>query len=100
MINSISLIVLTHFFQFNQLKILRQPGYLVKPAIFFLQWGVQLHYKIMKDYGLTCSTCWTTQKELRHQRAILHSMSRLLGEEKRGRPNQEEMLLWVSATLT
>jgi len=30
--------VLTHFFQFNQLKILRQPGYLifqVKPTIFF-----------------------------------------------------------------
>jgi len=38
MIKLISFIVLTHFFQFNQLKILRQPGYLlfkVKPAIFF-----------------------------------------------------------------
>jgi len=37
MIKSISFIVLTHFFQFNQLKI-RQPGYLlfkVKPTIFF-----------------------------------------------------------------
>jgi len=30
MIKSISFIVLTHFFQFNQLKILRQPGYLFK----------------------------------------------------------------------
>jgi len=28
MIKSISFDVLTHFFQFNQLKILRQPGYL------------------------------------------------------------------------
>jgi len=27
MIKSFSFIVLTHFFQFNQLKILRQPGY-------------------------------------------------------------------------
>jgi len=38
MIKSISFIVLTHFFQFNQLKILMQPGYLffyVKPTIFF-----------------------------------------------------------------
>jgi len=42
MINSISFIVLTHFFQFNQLKILRQPGYLffqVKPTIFFYSKG-------------------------------------------------------------
>jgi len=29
MIKSISFIVLTHFFQFSQLKILRQPGYLL-----------------------------------------------------------------------
>jgi len=29
MIKSISFIVLTHVFQFNQLKILRQPGYLL-----------------------------------------------------------------------
>jgi len=29
MIKSISFIELTHFFQFNQLKILRQPGYLL-----------------------------------------------------------------------
>jgi len=29
MIKLISFIVLTHFFQFNQLKILRQPGYLI-----------------------------------------------------------------------
>jgi len=37
MIKSISFIALTHFFHFNQLKILRQPGYfiLVKPTIFF-----------------------------------------------------------------
>jgi len=37
MIKLISFIVLTHFFQFNQLKILRQPGYLlqVKPTICF-----------------------------------------------------------------
>jgi len=38
MIKSISFIVVTHFFHFNQLKILRQPGYLifkVKPTIFF-----------------------------------------------------------------
>jgi len=28
-IKSFSFIVLTHFFQFNQLKILRQPGYLI-----------------------------------------------------------------------
>jgi len=27
MIKSFSLIVLTHFFQFNELKILRQPGF-------------------------------------------------------------------------
>jgi len=38
MIKLFSFIVLTHFFQFNELKILRQPGYLlflVKPTIFF-----------------------------------------------------------------
>jgi len=38
MIKSISFIVLTQFFHFNQLKILRQTGYLffkVKPTIFF-----------------------------------------------------------------
>jgi len=29
MIKSFSFIVLTHFFQFNELKILKQPGYLV-----------------------------------------------------------------------
>jgi len=29
MIKLISFIVITHFFQFNQLKILRQPGYLL-----------------------------------------------------------------------
>jgi len=29
MIKSISFIALTHFFQFNQLKILRQPAYLI-----------------------------------------------------------------------
>jgi len=29
MIKSISFIVLTHFFHFNQLKFLRQPGYLI-----------------------------------------------------------------------
>jgi len=29
MIKLISFIVLTHFFQFNHLKILRQPGYLL-----------------------------------------------------------------------
>jgi len=37
MVKLISFIVLTHFFQLNQLKILRQPGYLlfqVKPTIF------------------------------------------------------------------
>jgi len=32
MIKLISFVVLAHFFQFNQLKILRQPGYL---AYFF-----------------------------------------------------------------
>jgi len=37
MIKSISFIFLTHFFQFNQLKVLRQPGYLIliKLTIFF-----------------------------------------------------------------
>jgi len=38
MIKSISFIVFTHFFHFDQLKILRQPGHLifqVKPTIFF-----------------------------------------------------------------
>jgi len=38
MIKSISFVALTHFFQFHQLKILRQPSYLfiqVKPTIFF-----------------------------------------------------------------
>jgi len=38
MIKSFSFIVLAHFFRFNQLKILRQPGYLIflnKPTIFF-----------------------------------------------------------------
>jgi len=30
MVKSISFIVLTHFFHFNELKILRQPGYLIK----------------------------------------------------------------------
>jgi len=29
MVKLIYFIVLTHFFQFNQLKILRQPGYLL-----------------------------------------------------------------------
>jgi len=39
MIKAISLIVLTHFFHFNELTILRQPGYFnqVKPTISFLQ---------------------------------------------------------------
>jgi len=40
MIKSFSFIVLTHFFQFNTLKILSQPGYLLfemKPTMFFLQ---------------------------------------------------------------
>jgi len=40
MIKSISFIVLTPFFLFNELKILRQPGYFifqVKPTTFFLQ---------------------------------------------------------------
>jgi len=39
MIKSISFIGLTHYFWFNQFKILRQPGYLlfkVKPTTFFL----------------------------------------------------------------
>jgi len=35
MVKLISFIVLTHFFQFNELKILRQPSYLFKPSIFF-----------------------------------------------------------------
>jgi len=29
MVKLISFIVLTHFFQFNELKILKQPGYLL-----------------------------------------------------------------------
>jgi len=42
MIKWISFIVLTHFFQFNQLKIVSQPGHLlfkVKPTIFFYSVG-------------------------------------------------------------
>jgi len=38
MIKLISFIVLSHLFQFNELKILRQPGdllFYVKPTIFF-----------------------------------------------------------------
>jgi len=38
MIKSISFIALTQFFHFNELKVLRQPGYFifqVKPTIFF-----------------------------------------------------------------
>jgi len=38
MIKLISFIVLTHFFQFNQLKILRQPAY--------------LHFKLNQQYFL------------------------------------------------
>jgi len=34
MIKSISFIVLTQLFQFNQLKILRQPGYLIFVTFF------------------------------------------------------------------
>jgi len=35
MIKSISFIVLTHFFQFNELKILKQPGYLLFSIFFY-----------------------------------------------------------------
>jgi len=35
MVKLISFIVLTHFFQFNELKILRQPGYLLFLSYFF-----------------------------------------------------------------
>jgi len=59
MIKSISFIVLIHFFQFNQLKISRQPGYLlfkVKPTIFFTVYvlGLILALSIMFNYRHTC----------------------------------------------
>jgi len=47
MIKSISFIVLTLFFHFNELKVLRQPGYFifyVKPTIFFYSVVVYLKY--------------------------------------------------------
>jgi len=49
MINSISFIVLTRFFQLNELKILRQPGYLlqVKPTIFFYSVPKTSHFFIV-----------------------------------------------------
>jgi len=49
MIKSFSFIVLTLFFHFNQLKILRQPGYLlfqVKPTIFFTEIN-----ELVKEYS-------------------------------------------------
>jgi len=50
-------IVLTHYFQFNELKILRQPGYLlfeVKLSIFFYTLLVQTHY----SFDILISTCY------------------------------------------
>jgi len=50
MIKSTSFIVLTQFFHFNELKILRQPGYLifeVKPTIFFLQCVLSLTLRFL-----------------------------------------------------
>jgi len=52
MVKLISFIVLTHFFQFNELKILRQPGYLLKVTINILQ------YKLNHQYFFTvCIYC-------------------------------------------
>jgi len=48
MVKWISFIVLTHFFQSNELKILRQPGYLlflIKPSIFF--YSVETYFHIV-----------------------------------------------------
>jgi len=48
MIRSLSFIVLTHFFQFNELKILRQPGYL----LFFKlnqQYFFTVHIKMISE---------------------------------------------------
>jgi len=42
MIKSISFVALTHFFHFNQLKILRQPGYLI-------------FFKLNQQYFLQCT---------------------------------------------
>jgi len=45
MVKLISFIVLTHFFQINELKILRQPGYLLfKPSIFFYSAGIHIFF--------------------------------------------------------
>jgi len=56
MIKSTSFIVLTQFFHFNELKILRQPGYLifeVKPTIFFYSvyfpWLSEISMKSYKE---------------------------------------------------
>jgi len=46
MIKSFSFFVLTHFFQFNELKILRQPGY----CNIFLQCMCQYIYFVMLMY--------------------------------------------------
>jgi len=45
MIKSIAFIVLTHFFHFNEIKILRQPAFFeVKPTIFFSQFTSHINF--------------------------------------------------------
>jgi len=50
MINSFSFIEITHFFHFNELKILRQPGYLLfklnQQYIFTVQYFIFLAFSM------------------------------------------------------
>jgi len=62
MLKSILFIVLTQFFQFNELNILRQPGYFIfklNQPIFFLQCNSDI--KIF-DYWLS-SNCLMSEKQ-------------------------------------
>jgi len=49
MIKSISFIVLTQFFQFNQLKILRQPGYLIFVTFFTVYFAKMQKNAVQKN---------------------------------------------------
>jgi len=66
MIRSVSFNVLTHFFQFNKLKILRQPGYLI-----FFKLNHFLQCKDIQQVHLTRSALYE------HKLSELGSLSRV-----------------------
>jgi len=81
MIKSISFIALTHFFQFNQLKLLRQPGYLLTflsqtnyMFLQFLMWYFKMLIKLgwWKRSGLGKVDIVTLKIVFQHHPALLY----------------------------